>query len=179
MLQIYLSILESEDSKEKFENLYLDYKQYMYSVAYNILGNVHDSEDAVHQAFLAIAYNFKKISHLSSQELKPYIVIITRNTSINIYNKNKRNSMRCVQLNDDISSVEIDFFENYNYESLLNCILQLDSIYKDILYLRYVNGFSTKDISKMLCISEDTVWKRTERAKKQLKKLLEEGGQNQ
>jgi RNA polymerase sigma-70 factor (ECF subfamily) len=178
MLQVYLSILADEFSKRKFEDLYIDYKQFMYSVAFSILKNVYDSEDAVHQAFLTIANNFERVSELSCQDLKPYIAIIVKNISINIYNKNKRNADRYSELNEEILSVEVDFFENYNYESLLKAIFELNEIYKDVLYLRYVIGFSSKEISKMLDVSEDVIWKRTERAKKQLKKLLEEGERN-
>lgn len=175
MLQIYISVLESEDSKTKFEELYITYKQYMYSVSFNILKNVHDSEDAVHQAFLAIANNFEKVSQLSCQELKPYVVIIVRNVSINIYNKNKRQLDRFVELNEDTVPVEVDFFEKYSYELLLNSIFRLDEIYKDVLYLRYVIGFSAKEIAKIFDVSEEVIWKRTQRAKNQLKELLKEG----
>ncbi len=179
MLQLYLSVLEREEQKRSFEELYINYKQYMYSVCFNILKNVHDSEDAVHQAFLNIANSFEKISQLSCHELKPYVVIIAKNAAINIYNKNKRNASHHKEFNDDTTAIEIDFFENYNYEVLLNCILQLDDIYKDVLYLRYVIGFSTKEIAKMLTITENTVSVRIGRAKKQLKNLLEEGEQDQ
>ncbi len=178
MLQLYLSVLEDEFSKRKFEDIYIGYKQFMYSVAFSVLKNVYDSEDAVHQAFLTIANNFERVSELSCHDLKPYIAIIVKNTSINIYNKNKRNADRYSELNEEILSVEVDFFENYNYESLLKSIFELDEIYKDVLYLRYVIGFSSKEISRMLDVSEDVIWKRTERAKKQLKKLLEEGERN-
>ena len=67
---------------------------------------------------------------------------------------------------------------NYKYEQLLNVISNLSENYKEILYLYYINNFTTKEISKMLDISVDNVWKRIERAKKQLKARLEEGEKN-
>ena len=150
----------------------------MYSVAYGILHNSHDAEDAVHQAFLSIANNFKKISSIPYQELKPYLVIIVRNTSINIYNKNKRHAEHTAELSDELASIEVDFFESFAYEELLRTISKFSLKHRDILYLHYVNGFSTKEISQILNISVDTVWKRIERAKKQLKELLEGGEVN-
>lgn len=58
MLAIYLSMLETNEEKNQFEQLYIKYKQDMYAVAYGILKNKEDAEDAVHQSFLKIAdYN--------------------------------------------------------------------------------------------------------------------------
>lgn len=175
MINLYLSTLETGEDKKLFENLYLKHRQSMYAVAYSVLNNVEDSEDAVHYAFLRIADNFKKIKDLPCHEIKPYFVIIVRNVSINIYNKNKKNAERLTGLEDNHISVDINFFENIDYEKLVQAISDLPTIYKDVLYLRYVSGFTNKEISKMLDISVDAVRKRIERSKKLLKAELEEG----
>ena len=49
---IYLQMIESPEDQSKFEEIYLKYKQTMYAVAYDILHNPQDAEDAVHHAFL-------------------------------------------------------------------------------------------------------------------------------
>ena len=61
MINLYLSVIDTDDDKNQFEQLYIKYKDKMYSIAYGILHNIEDSEDAVHQAFLTIANNFEKI----------------------------------------------------------------------------------------------------------------------
>lgn len=175
MINIYLSVLETAEDKEQFGDLYIKYKQKMYAVAYSILHNVEDSEDAVHEAFVAIANNFEKIKNFSCQEKERYIVIIVRNVSINIYRKNKKNSEHLTELNDNQPTVNINFFEDIDRDALIQTISNLPLIYKDILFLYYVNQYTTKEISKMLNISMDTVWKRIERAKKLLKQELEKG----
>jgi len=175
MINIYLSALETAEDKSEFEDLYIKYKQRMYDVAYNILHNVEDSEDAVHNAFLKIADNFEKIKIFSCQELQSYIVIIVRNISINIYRKNKKNSERLAEFDDNQPTVNVNFFENIDRDELIQEISSLPFIYKDILFLYYINQYTTKEISKMLDISIDAVWKRIERAKKLLKQELEKG----
>ena len=45
---IYLQMLETPEEKSKFEQLYLEYKGLMFHVAYEILHNEQDAEDAVH-----------------------------------------------------------------------------------------------------------------------------------
>ena len=175
MINIYLSVLNTAEDKAEFEDLYIKYKQRMYHVAYSILHNVEDSEDAVHNAFLKIADNFEKIKNFSCQELQAYIVIIVRNTSINIYRKNKKDGEHLAELDDNQPTVNINFFENIDRDELIKAILNLPLVYKDILFLYYINQYTTKEISRMLDISMDAVWKRIERAKKLLKEELEKG----
>ncbi len=179
MINLYLSVLETEEEKNRFEELYVKYKNKMYSIAYKILNNKEDAEDSVHQAFLSMADNFQKILKIPCQDLSSYIVIIIRNTSINIYNKNKKTAEHSAELSEDQKAIDINFFENIDYEHLVSVISHLPDNYKDILFLHYINGFSCKEISKMLDISVDNVWKRIERAKKSLKKALEEGEKNE
>ena len=54
---VYLQMIESPKQKSVFEQVYIQYKSLMYSVAYSILGNSQDAEDAVHHAFVKIAEN--------------------------------------------------------------------------------------------------------------------------
>jgi len=62
---IYLQMIENEEEKLKFIQIYEKYKDLMFYVAKHILGNDADAEDAVHEAFLAslnIYINFLKLS---------------------------------------------------------------------------------------------------------------------
>ena len=176
MLGFYLTFIDDDEGKNQFEELYIKYKQDMYSVAHSILHNVEDAEDAVHQAFLTIANNFEKVRKIPCQEIKAYIVIIIRNVSINIYNSNKRKTEHSAELNDNVT-VDVDILEQYEYTQLVKVISELPQIYKDIVYLYYLEEFTAKEVAKMLNISVDTVWKRAERAKKLLKEALERGEQ--
>ena len=178
MINLYLSVLETDEDRCQFEDIYRQYKNRMYKFAISILHNNEDAEDVVQQSFLTIANNFDKIKSFSCHEMNSYIVIIVRNTSINLYNKNKRNSERSTELNQEQTAVEVDFFNNIDYEHLVQIISGLPLIYKEILLLRYVEEFTVKQISAMLGISIDNVRKRTERAKKLLKAELESGEQN-
>ena len=54
-------------------------------------------------------------------------------------------------------------------------IKKLDDKYRDILLLKYVYGYSMKEIAKMLKITETNVSTRLERGRKQLKNKMEQG----
>ena len=51
----YLATMETADDRTRFEALYLAYRGLMYHVAYHILKNPQDAEDAVHQSFVKLA----------------------------------------------------------------------------------------------------------------------------
>ena len=63
---IYLQLIESEDDKFKFEKIYKKYRNLMFYVAFNLLGNEQDAEDAVHAAFLKVAENLQNLAIIHS-----------------------------------------------------------------------------------------------------------------
>lgn len=77
-------MIESDEDKSKFEQLYIMYKGLMFHVAMKILKNEFDAEDAVHQAFLSLIENLKKISDVKCPKTRTYIVIITERKAIDI-----------------------------------------------------------------------------------------------
>ncbi len=170
---IFLAVLDTDDDRSVFEQWYLQYRQTMYAVAYGILHNREDAEDAVHQAFVNLAEHYEKAAAIPRDELKAYIIIVTRNTAISFYRSNRQDAERFTALEDDIKAVEIDFFEQADYDQLVDAISALPTKYKDILYLRYLREFSPQEVAGMLGISADSVRKRTERAKKMLRLALE------
>jgi RNA polymerase sigma factor (sigma-70 family) len=54
----------------------------------------------------------------------------------------------------------------------LDCTFIVALQYKDVLTLKYVQEFSSEEIAKILDISEATVRKRLERAKRRLEEIL-------
>ena len=174
MLEMYLALVDTPEEKSKFEELYNTYKQDMYAIAYAILNNVQDAEDAVSQAFFSIAESFTKISQTPCHELRSYVVIITKNTALNIYRKNKAERTHSVPVEYDLSKY-LEEYPDDNYQYLVESIRSLTGDDKDIIVLYYLYGFTAKQIGKQLSISEDAVRKRVERAKIKLKERLELG----
>jgi RNA polymerase sigma-70 factor (ECF subfamily) len=57
---------------------------------------------------------------------------------------------------------------------LVNKIGCLPDIYKDVLYLKYIQGYDNKEIGNLLGLSKNAIYKRIQRAKSLLYKLLKE-----
>ena len=158
---IYLQMIESDEDKSKFEQLYIMYKGLMFHVAMKILKNEFDAEDAVHQAFLSLIENLKKISDVKCPKTRAYIVIITERKAIDIIRSRSK-------------LVDMEFWEStYGIEiPLPGAMARLPAAYRDILLLRYYNGYSVREISSMLHIKKDTAQKQLWRAKAALQKHL-------
>ncbi|MBR7132192.1 MAG: sigma-70 family RNA polymerase sigma factor [Clostridia bacterium] len=173
MLFLYMSLIDSDENKDRFEKIYLKYRKHMKYIALKILGDEQLSEDAVHNAFLKIINHLDKFEDINCQETKNLIVIIIRSVSIDMYRKRNREFQ-----NTDISDVEISAetdFSHLQAEEILKEVESLPEIYKDVLLLKIEYNFKDREIAQMLGISVGTVSKRLERARKQLEKQLFKG----
>ena len=63
---------------EKMEELYELYEQKIYYVAYSILNNIQQAEDAVQETFITLYKNLAKLYSLSTEELKRYILRVAK-----------------------------------------------------------------------------------------------------
>lgn len=72
MLMLYMSLIETEEEKVKFEKIYVQYRKLMYVCAKEILRSDHLAEDAVHEAFLKIAKYLDKIEFPCNKTLCRY-----------------------------------------------------------------------------------------------------------
>ena len=87
---VYLSMIEGPEDRNKFEIVYEQYKNLMYYVAYRILREERDAEDAVHNAFVRIAEHIEKISEPVCPKTRAFVVLIVERTAINEYNRQRR-----------------------------------------------------------------------------------------
>lgn len=169
---IYLAMIDSPDDQAKFERVYNKYRYLMLHVANKILQNHHDAEDAVHQAFIAVIENLEKIIEVDSPKTRSYLVIITERKAIDLIRYNNRR--QTLELNEDIAGVEIPFEMD---NPVATAIAKLPAHYREVLLLRFNNGFTTREIASILSISNSGVRKMIVRAKKALQELLEKEGE--
>ena len=168
----YLSMIDSPDDQQKFEKVYTKYRYLMLHIANKILQNHHDAEDAVHQAFISIIENLDKILEVDSPKTRSYIVIITERKAIDLLRKIK--NRHTFEYNEDISGVEISLEMD---NPIATAIAKLPPPYREVLLMRYHNGFSAKEIASILSMSDSGVRKLIARAKKVLQELLEKEGE--
>lgn len=168
---IYLSMIESQDDGHRFERIYERYRNLMYHVAYRILRNPQDAEDAVHQAFVSIIQNIHKFVQIDCPETRSFIVLMTERKAIDLIRI--RHSEKILPLNEDLVGLEIPAPGDHG---LADALAKLPARYREVLLLRFDNGYSTRELAKMLGLTESGVRKLIGRAKEALRCILEEDG---
>lgn len=174
MLQLYLTLIDTEEDKNRFIFFYNQYRKLMFYIAKEILKDDHLSEDAVQEACLRIAKNFHKISDIMSHETKAFAVIITRNVAIDFYNKEKKITEISQHLSEITYTNEETLFSDVSYEQLIDYILELPKNYRDVLYLNLVYDYSFNEIGKLLAITAENARKRAQRGKSILQEKIKE-----
>ena len=81
---IFLAIIDSNENRLNFEELYFQYEKKMYYTAFQILQNKEDAEDALQNAFWAIARNIEKIDRVDSIETQIYVIKAVKSRALNL-----------------------------------------------------------------------------------------------
>jgi RNA polymerase sigma-70 factor (ECF subfamily) len=172
MLSFFLALIDEEEQKEKFVILYERYCSLMLNVAYRYLNDRSLAEDAVQDAFLAIAKNIKKVGDPDSAEARAYLLTVTRGCAIRLYHKFENETPDGDAVNEKIKtaapSAESEFIAYSDAAELKQAVKDLPDIYREPLLLRVAYGYSYKQIAKIVGLSEQGCRKRVERAKKML-----------
>ena len=167
---IYLSMIESEDDKSKFEKIYERYRGLMFYTAMQILNHKQDAEDAVHQAFVSIIENLDKISEPECPKTRAYVVIIAERKALDIIRRKSKISH--LEFDESMFGTETPLLET---NELADAILQLPATYREIVLLRYYYNYTTKEIAKMLGLTGSATQKALWRAKTMLNRVLNGG----
>lgn len=168
---LYMQMIDTVEKRTRFEQLYTKYKGLMFYVANQILRETNDAEDAVHQAFVKVAENIDKIHDPDCAKTRSLLVTIVENKAIDLYRKKRK--IHKVEYTEENLGLSAEY---KGEDSLAGCILKLPARYREMILLKYHHGFSTKEIAKIMGISESNASKLDQRAKKRLYELCREEG---
>ena len=172
---LYLSLIETEEDKIKFEDIFNSYKKTMYYVANSILKDEHYSHDAVQNSFLKIIKHIDKIKDVKCNKTKGFIVTIVKNSSIDMYRKLQKEKIKVKELENEILDFENEVYDTDILPNKVEvAILNLPERYKQVFFLKYSHGLHDNKITEILDISPSTVRTRIKRGKEKLKIILDE-----
>lgn len=179
MLILYTALIDDESDKLRFEEIYYSYHKRMYIVAKKILGNNEDAEDAVQVSLLNLARHMDKVPTGNGQVLNAYIFTTVRNVALSMLRKRSR-EIDTISMDDLPISIGGDPLEammkQNDYDMLLAVISELPLSYREIVFLRYVQGKDVKEVAEIIGRTSNYVRVQTHRAKKQLADLCREVG---
>ncbi len=190
MMFLYMSLIDDEDNRRYFEELYLSYRLPMFKLARSILPNDMDAEDVVHDVFYKIASkHITKVRDISTEnDLQNYLLKAVKNTALSHIAKqdNNHQSFEALYEQDLTSDSELsdDSFldaicAKEECDQVLKAINALNPTYHDIIYFRFILEFSVPQIAAMLGRSIPTVKVQLARGKKLLLEALNIKGGNE
>jgi RNA polymerase sigma-70 factor (ECF subfamily) len=174
-------MIDDPDDKSKFIEIHEKYKDMMYRIAYSVLKNEQDAEDALQESFMKVAKNISKIGDVSCRKTETFLVVLCRNASVDLHRKNHHEQGK-IDLGEDndmdnISSkitldVLSEIISKEGYQRLIALIEEMSDTYKDVMKLRFVLGFSNDEIAELLEITKKNVEVRISRGRAMLVEML-------
>jgi RNA polymerase sigma factor (sigma-70 family) len=134
--------------------LYDMFKSNMFGVCLRYAGNFHDAEDIMQEGFIKV---FEKIGQFSFKgAFEGWIRKIMVNTALEKY----RMHFQTTTLNDNMAEIdheqEINLDNNLEVKELLGIIQDLTPRYRLVFNLFALEGYTHREISEMLQITEGT-----------------------
>ena len=171
MLFLYMSLIDDENDKSKFEQLYYMYDKLMMNVAMSKLHDIDMAEDVLQDSWLYIAINFEKVGDINSVSTRKYLATITAGFAINKFNKNNKTIL--LPLDEAIGSISDEYFNQFETLELKLAIDTLNDESQNLLHLTYIYGYKSHELADMFGLSDSNVRKKLQFAKHKLKLQLE------
>lgn len=138
---------------------------YVYTKDYNV------SQDLFQEVFIKVYKNIDKFKGFSSE--KTWIIRIAINTCKDYIKSAWIKRIVSFDIdNKDYVNTDEKVFENIKKQEILKAVLNLSGKFKEVIILYYYYGYDSKEISKILGISENAVRGRLSRARNELKKFI-------
>lgn len=177
MLPIYISMLETEQERNRMTEIYEEHKHALLLYALKVTGyNQAMAEDAVHNAFVSIIKEKEKYFSLGSREFRFSAVIIVRNKCIDMLRKEKIYASIPIEeleifLESKDKPIEEQVFTSSEYAAIRKHLESIDEISRQVLIMKYVLGMSYKEIGEKLNMTPKHVDTRIQRAKDKVRIL--------
>lgn len=151
-------------TKEELADLIFENKESMYRLAYMIVENDADAQDAVGDAIVKAFGNIQRLRKKTSA--KSWLMQILVNSAHDIVRK--RSKWKIVEKQLDDTAVT----EAFESDEMLPIVMELKEEFREIIILYYYEEFSVGEISRMLKIPTGTVKSRLARGRDKLSTIL-------
>lgn len=153
------------------EELYKRYAPKMYGVCLRFAKNQMEADDILQDGFIKVYLNLKSFRNEGS--LEGWIRRTIVNTAINLYKKNAK-YLKDIEIEKAgiVHDHEEGAVDKISAKELLELIKELPTGYKMVFNLNVIEGYTHKEISNLLDISENTSKSQLSRARQTLQNKL-------
>ena len=165
--------VRSEKIKKEFEEKVLETIDALYNLAIQLTRNRQDAEDLVQETTLRAYRYFHRFER--GTNFKAWIMTIMRNLYINKYRKKLKEPVKVEfeEVENFISLPEISGAQEEIFNEIIKSyITKLPEELRMVIALFYVDGFSYKEMAKIMSVPLGTVMSRLYTARQILKKQL-------
>ena len=158
------------EKKERLEQIFWDYYQLIYRVAFSQVKNHADAEDITQEVFLKIIRH--DMRYQSMEHERAWIVRVTINLCRDLLKSKWHKTSVSME---EVSEAQRGSCENFTeiQDDMMWAVLQLPEKYRNCLYLFYYEDYSIKEIAQSLEMPENTVKTNLKRGRQALKEFLE------
>lgn len=152
------------------KKLYEEHYSKMMGVCLRYSNSQEDALDILHEGFIKVFKNISKYQPGTS--ISAWIRRIMINTSIDFYRKSIRRRTEDIEQAYDLSASEADAISQCSEKEILQVVQQLSPAYRAVFNLYVIEGYSHKEIAKILDITESTSRSNLVKARMKLKAIL-------
>ncbi len=168
-LEKLIHLCKNQDRKAQ-EQLYRIYSAKLFGLCLKYSSDYAEAQDNLQDGFLTI---FAKISqYKDTGSFEGWMKRIVINTALQKHRKQKVYGLTNEELLKD-ENIEVDTDGEPTLDFLLECVQGLPDRYRQVFSLYVLDGYSHKEISEMLQISEGTSKSNLARARLALKEKIE------
>ena len=155
--------------RSSFKKLYDMYADAALRTAARITGDSELAKDAVQETFIRVYRSI--ISFDTDRPFKPWFYRIL----INECSRLLRKRPKVISLNRlcDEEGYQVADREREDYMDLYNAVLSLKDIYRIPVVLKYLHGFTEREVADIMELNQNTVKTRLLKAREMLRKKLE------
>ena len=141
-------------------------------IAFKILNNKSDAEDACQEALIKLYLNFDKYKGLGEKRLLLLGAMIVKRCAIDIYRENHKRSNETISIEENEEAYEIVHLDELPDNDLAIYMTELKESDRELLMLRYSFGYGADEIADILGITKQGVYKKIKRAKERLTRIM-------
>lgn len=170
----YLLLIDTEPDKRKFVIIHEKYRNLMLKVAYDVLKDFHEAEDAVQEAFIKVARNMKCVGEVDADKTRRFLITVTKNAAIDISRRKKSKSRFEVYVDEmEHCKAPVVYVETDISIEQLDVLINLPVKYRDVFVLKYAGQYKNSEIARILGIKESAVRQRLARGKVKIQEELD------
>ncbi|MBP1542555.1 MAG: RNA polymerase sigma factor [Oscillospiraceae bacterium] len=171
MVGSFMSAISDEGQRCLVEQLYIDHEREMYSVAFRVLKNKADAEDAVHHSFEVIIDKLDRISFRDKAKSRALLLIVAKNTALNML-RSRTKTIPLSEIGEECVKVSFEELDAVDAAQIREAVGKLPEEMRHAVMLRFVYGFSTEETSELLKLSTHVIYRRVRQARELLRNYL-------